>query len=221
MEKKSGTRSKVLNIDDIIIRLTETPFGQDKPCAIKEGEVEGICSMAKNIMLEQPVLLELEAPVQICGDIHGQFADLLNVFRIFGSPEKKNYLFLGDYVDRGKQSLECILLLLAYKIRYPQTFFLLRGNHESTELNKLYGFFDECKRRLSLRAWKVITDTFNCLPIAAVVGERIFCVHGGLSPQMKTLNSLNAIRRPMEILDNKMVSDLLWSDPKTTIEGWS
>ena len=143
------------------------------------------------------MLLEIEAPVQICGDTHGQYQDLLSIFNHFGSPKSKNYLFLGDYVDRGKQSLECILLLLSFKVRYPNTFFLLRGNHESTELNKLYGFFDECKRRLSLRAWKAITDTFNCMPVAAVVGDRIFCVHGGLSPQIKDLAMLNNIRRPL------------------------
>lgn len=97
--------TKVLNIDDIIIRLTETPYRQDKFCAVRENEVEGICSMARCILQEQPMLLELEAPVQICGDTHGQFQDLLSIFRIFGSPAQKNYLFLGDYVDRGKQSL--------------------------------------------------------------------------------------------------------------------
>ena len=105
MKDKSSRKGKILNIDDIILRLTETPFAHDKTCVIKEGEVEGLCAMAKQIMLEQPMLLELEAPVQICGDIHGQFSDLLTIFKIFGSPAKKNYLFLGDYVDRGKQSL--------------------------------------------------------------------------------------------------------------------
>ena len=88
------------------------------------------------------MLLELDAPIQVCGDTHGQFSDLLNIFRIYDQPDKQNYLFLGDYVDRGKQSLECICLLMAYKIKYPENFFFLRGNHESSELNKLYGFYD-------------------------------------------------------------------------------
>ncbi len=122
-------KTRTLKIDDIIIRLKETPAKQDRFNVLKETEVEGLCSMARCVLQEQPMLVELEAPVQICGDIHGQYQDLLTIFRIFGSPEEKNYLFLGDYVDRGKQSLECILLLLAYKIKYPQSFFLLRGNH--------------------------------------------------------------------------------------------
>jgi serine/threonine-protein phosphatase PP1 catalytic subunit len=94
--------------------------------------VEGLCVMIKSIMIEQPMLLELEAPIQICGDTHGQFTDLLTIFKLFGTPDKRNYLFLGDYVDRGKQSLECICLLMAYKIKYPNNFFMLRGNHESS-----------------------------------------------------------------------------------------
>ena len=126
--KETQTRRKNINIDDIIIKLTETTFNE-RSFALREYEVEGLSVMMKNILIEQPMLLELEAPIQICGDTHGQFKDLLTIFKLFGSPEKRNYLFLGDYVDRGKQSLECICLLTAYKIKYPNNFFLLRGNH--------------------------------------------------------------------------------------------
>ena len=167
------------------------------------------------------MLLELKSPIRVCGDIHGQYKDLLKVFQIFGKPSQRSYLFLGDYVDRGKQSLECICLLMAYKIKYPNNFFLLRGNHESSELNKLYGFYDECKRRLSIKIWKLIAQTFNYFPIAAIIEQRIFCVHGGLSPLIKSLASLNKIARPIEPQTNKVVSDMLWSDPRRDLEGWS
>jgi serine/threonine-protein phosphatase PP1 catalytic subunit len=98
----------------------------------------------KDIMAKQPVFLELEAPIIVMGDIHGQYFDLLRLFETGGYPPKSNYLLLGDYVDRGKQSIETISLLMAYKIKYPENFFLLRGNHESDAVNRLYGFYDEC-----------------------------------------------------------------------------
>ncbi|RZC76005.1 hypothetical protein C5167_001282 [Papaver somniferum] len=102
-----------------------------------------------------------------------------------------NYLFLGDYVDRGRQSLETICLLLAYKIKYPENFFLLRGNHECASINRIYGFYDECKRRFNVRLWKTFTDCFNCLPVSAVIDDKILCMHGGISPD---LNNLDQIR---------------------------
>ncbi|MBA0738440.1 hypothetical protein Gogos_011793, partial [Gossypium gossypioides] len=154
------------------------------------------------------------------GDIHGQYSDLLRLFEYGGFPPKANYLFLGDYVDSGKQSIEAICLLLAYKIKVPGNFFLLRGNHESASIKRIYGFYDERKRRFSVRLWKVFTDCFNCLPVSAVVDKTILCMHGGLSPDMKSLDQIRAIERPKDVPDQGLLCDLLWADPYREISGW-
>ena len=101
-----------------------------------------------------------------------------------------SFLFLGDYVDRGKNSLETIILLLAYKVKFKENFFLLRGNHECGQINRIYGFYDECKRRYSIRIWKEFQDVFNCMPIAALIDDKILCMHGGLSPELVAVNQL-------------------------------
>jgi serine/threonine-protein phosphatase PP1 catalytic subunit len=154
------------------------------------------------------------------GDLHGQYFDLLRLFEYGGFPPDSNYLFLGDYVDRGKQSLETICLLLAYKIKYPENFFLLRGNHECASINRIYGFYDECKRRYSIKLWKTFTDCFNCLPVAAVVDEKILCMHGGLSPDLQQLSQIQRIMRPTDVPDQGLLCDLLWSDPDKDVQGW-
>ena len=154
------------------------------------------------------------------GDLHGQYFDLLRLFEYGGFPPESNYLFLGDYVDRGKQSLETICLLLAYKIKYPENFFLLRGNHECASINRIYGFYDECKRRYSIKLWKTFTDCFNCLPVSAVVDEKIICMHGGLSPDLQKLEQISRIMRPTDVPDQGLLCDLLWSDPDKEVTGW-
>ena len=172
------------------------------------------------IFLAQPCLLELEAPLKVCGDVHGQYSDLLRLFEYGGFPPEANYLFLGDYVDRGKQGLEVICLLLAYKVKYPENFFLLRGNHECNAISRIYGFYDECKRRYNIKLWRVFCDVFNCLPFAAIVDEKIFCIHGGPSPELKDLQQIVQIKRPTDIPDMGMLCDFLWSDPEADITGW-
>merc|ERR1712095_16721 len=133
---------------------------------------------------------------------------------------KSRDLFLRDYVDRGKQSLKTICLLLAYKIKYPENFFLLRGNHECASINRIYGFYDECKRRYNIKLWKTFTDCFNCLPIAAIVDEKIFCCHGGLSPDLQSMEQIRRIMRPTDVPDTGLLCDLLWADPDKDVQGW-
>ena len=151
--------------------------------------------------------------LRFAGDLHGQYFDLLRLFEYGGFPPDSNYLFLGDYVDRGKQSLETICLLLAYKIKYPENFFLLRGNHECASINRIYGFYDECKRRYSIKLWKQFQELFNALPLAALVEAKIFCIHGGLSPDMESPDDLKRVARPVDVPDTGLLCDTLWSDP--------
>lgn len=187
---------------------------------LTEKEVTYLVMASRQIFMSQPMLLEINAPLKICGDIHGQYSDLLRLFDLGEYPPESNYLFLGDYVDRGEQSLETVSLLLAYKLLFPNTFFLLRGNHESSNINRIYGFFDECKRRFSIKLWKLFTDTFNCMPVAAVVEKRILCMHGGLSPELQNLDQIRYILRPSDVPDSGLICDLLWSDPSETSDGW-
>ncbi|RAH80814.1 Metallo-dependent phosphatase [Aspergillus japonicus CBS 114.51] len=186
-----------------------------------ESEIAYLCRTAREVFISQPILLELEAPIKICGDIHGQYYDLLRLFEHGSYPPEANYLFLGDYVDRGKQSIECICLLLAYKIKCPENFFILRENHECASINRIYGFYDECKRRYSVRVWKTFIDCFDCLPIAAIVDDKIFCTHSGLSPGLNSMEQIRRIMRPTDIPDCGLLCDLLWADPDKDTTGWS
>ncbi|XP_030470785.1 serine/threonine-protein phosphatase PP1 isozyme 3-like isoform X1 [Syzygium oleosum] len=207
-------------LNSIIDRLLSVRGKPGKQVQLKEEEIKQLCFVSRDVFLSQPNLLELEAPVKVCGDIHGQYNDLLRIFEFSGFPPRSNYLFLGDYVDRGKQSLETICLLLAYKIKYPENFFLLRGNHECASVNRIYGFYDECKRRFNVRLWKMFTDCFNCLPVAALIDEKILCMHGGLSPDLNDLNQIRRLPRPTDVPEKGLLCDLLWSDPSNDIQGW-
>jgi len=191
-----------------------------KEVKLREEAIRNLCFKARSILTNQPILLELEAPIKIVGDIHGQYYDLLRLFEYGGFPPEANYLFLGDYVDRGKQSLETICLLLGYKIKFQENFFILRGNHECASINRIYGFYDECKRRFSIKLWKTFTDCFNCLPVAALIDEKIFCMHGGLSPELKSFEQVRRFLRPTDVPDTGLLCDLLWSDPEQKITGW-
>ncbi|QLQ79744.1 hypothetical protein HG537_0C03930 [Torulaspora globosa] len=213
-----------LDIDDAIeklLKIGETRYYKSRDFPFSSWEIQLICYHAREIFLNQPSLLRLQAPIKVVGDIHGQFSDLLRILKLSGVPAETNYLFLGDYVDRGKQSLETILLLFCYKIKYRDNFFMLRGNHESANVTKMYGFFDECKRRTSSKTWKMFIDVFNTLPFAAIIQDRIFCVHGGISPELKSLRQIENIVRPTDIPDEGLITDILWSDPDSTVSDWS
>ncbi|CAO3643361.1 unnamed protein product [Cunninghamella blakesleeana] len=217
-----STTLTTAQVDDYIQRLLEVGYGPKVPkqLCLKTSEVNAICRAAMEIFLSQPSLLELSPPVKIVGDTHGQYTDLIRLFEMGGFPPSSNYLFLGDYVDRGKQSLENFLLLLCFKIKWKENFFLLRGNHESGSVTRVYGFYDECKRRSSVKVWKSFVDVFNTMPIAGLVAGKIFCVHGGLSPSLHSLDDIRRIQRPTDVPDYGLLNDLLWSDPSDTVDVW-
>ena len=146
------------------------------------------------------------------------------MFRLFhcgGFPPDSQYLFLGDYIDRGLHGIECFCLLSCYKIKFPDRIYLLRGNHESGPISRIYGFYDEVRRRYSPKLWKQFIDVFNILPLAALIDEKIFCVHAGLSPELITPQTVNTIKRPQEVPDEGLLCDILWSDPELGISGWA
>ncbi len=167
--------------DNLNVNLYQDILEQGKILSIPQ--LEHLLKIVKEILSREANMPNVPAPVTIVGDIHGQFYDLLEIFKICGSAPDTNFLFLGDYVDRGNNSLECFCYVLILKVKYRNRITLLRGNHESTEINKIYGFYDECfKKYNDERVWKMFSDIFMFLPLAALVENKIFCLHGGLSP---------------------------------------
>ena len=160
------------------------------------------------------------SPITIVGDIHGQFYDLKELLRVGGDVPDTNYLFMGDFVDRGFYSVETFLLLLAIKARYPDRVQLIRGNHESRQITQVYGFYDECLRKYgSVNVWRYCTDVFDYLTLSALVEGKVLTVHGGLSPSINNLDQIRTIDRKQEVPHDGAMCDLLWSDPED-IDGW-
>uniref|UniRef100_A0A9J7XXB8 Serine/threonine-protein phosphatase n=1 Tax=Cyprinus carpio carpio TaxID=630221 RepID=A0A9J7XXB8_CYPCA len=185
---------------------------------IKENEVKALCAKAREILVEESNVQRVDSPVTVCGDIHGQFYDLKELFRVGGEVPETNYLFMGDFVDRGFYSVETFLLLLALKVRYPDRITLIRGNHESRQITQVYGFYDECLRKYgSVTVWRYCTEIFDYLSLSAIVDGKIFCVHGGLSPSIQTLDQIRTIDRKQEVPHDGPMCDLLWSDPEGVV----
>ncbi|KAK6141919.1 hypothetical protein DH2020_024340 [Rehmannia glutinosa] len=169
------------------------------------NEIADLCDSAERIFASEPSVLQLKAPIKIFGDLHGQFGDLMRLFDEYGSPSTAgdiayiDYLFLGDYVDRGQHSMETITLLLALKVEHPHQVHLIRGNHEAADINALFGFRIECIERMGERdgiwAWHRINRLFNWLPLAALIEKKIICMHGGIGRSINHVEQIENIQR--------------------------
>eukprot|EP00437_Effrenium_voratum_P027002 CAMPEP_0181412922 /NCGR_PEP_ID=MMETSP1110-20121109/8685_1 /TAXON_ID=174948 /ORGANISM="Symbiodinium sp., Strain CCMP421" /LENGTH=564 /DNA_ID=CAMNT_0023535677 /DNA_START=236 /DNA_END=1926 /DNA_ORIENTATION=- len=193
---------------------------QQRILPAKEDAAE-VLMRAAELQQQQPTLVKLQVPVgatlHVVGDLHGQFWDLLHILQICGDPSPQNqYLFNGDFVDRGQYSVEVALLLLSLKVAHPMAVHLNRGNHEAARMNALYGFMQETEQKYNIEIFRLFTEAFKNLPLATVVNDSVFVVHGGLSSKdgvlLRDIAALDRRREPDEAAEQLML-DLLWSDP--------
>ena len=228
MQERSPEEGKSLSLE-IIDKLQRLRDHFNPRLDLTSTEITSLCQETRTILLSEPSLLRPTGSLVIAGDIHGQWTDLRTIFTRFGYPPSRRYLFLGDYVDRGYRGIEVLLMLFALKCAYPEHIYLLRGNHECPRVNRDYGFLEECRRRLGLQTYlpvyEAFVSVFSALPLAALVNQRVFCVHGGLSPHLHDLDQITAVRRPGGIPDHGLVHDLLWTDPaedgdELDADGW-
>ncbi|CEF63106.1 Serine/threonine-protein phosphatase PP1-beta catalytic subunit [Strongyloides ratti] len=208
-------------LDSIINRLqglynTNTMINN----VISFEEVISLIYFSIKPIMADGTLIEIDGPVKIFGDIHGQYQNFHQLLDITGRVPTIKALFLGDYVDRGPQSLEVICYLLALKCRYPDKCYLIRGNHETPSVNRIYGFYNECGLKYNIGMWWDFQSLFNRLPMAALVSKRIFCMHGGLSPELTNFDTIRSTIRPVEPPESGYLTDLIWSDPTNKGDGW-
>jgi serine/threonine-protein phosphatase PPG1 len=185
-------------------------------------EIKYIMQKAIEILSNEKNVIYISSSITVVGDIHGQFNDLKELFDTGGKVPDTNYLFLGDYVDRGFQSLEVMILLTLMKIKYPNRVYLLRGNHESRQTNQNYGFHVECLKKYnqSSTVWLYINEMFDYLPLAAVIDNKLFCIHGGLSPSIQKIEDIKVLERCKDIPTEGPMADLVWSDPDENTDGF-
>jgi diadenosine tetraphosphatase ApaH/serine/threonine PP2A family protein phosphatase len=182
--------------------------------AVSESAALSLLQRFISIVAPEPNILQLTSPITVCGDIHGQLFDLFNLFEASGFSETKKYVFMGDYVDRGHQSILTFLYLAFLKVKFPNNIFLLRGNHESRSVNSQYGLYFETENIYGhYGMWALLNEVFDYLPCCAIVDNEIFCVHGGLSPQAISKDKIWLIPRPCDLDTNALFVDLTWSDP--------
>lgn len=184
-----------------------------------KDDAKKLIMAASRFMEAEPNLLYLEDPLTIVGDIHGQFFDVKEIFRLGGNPATTKYLFLGDYVDRGAYGIEVLLAIYALKINFPNTIFLLRGNHECRQMTAFHDFRDECIRKYDQEVYELIMQSFDKMPIGCIINGQFLAVHGGISPELQTALDINKLDRFKEPPQYGAICDLLWSDPVDSETG--
>uniref|UniRef100_A0A0K0F9K4 Serine/threonine-protein phosphatase n=1 Tax=Strongyloides venezuelensis TaxID=75913 RepID=A0A0K0F9K4_STRVS len=219
--KDSVKEPLTLNVRELIKKHAK--FSKELAVFYYLEEVEYILSKMIDVFKPLNTLLEIQTPVIVCGDIHGQFNDLLLIFRRFGVPGDTTYLFLGDYIDRGNNSMEVINFLFLLKLHKPNNIHLLRGNHELQHINKVYGFYEEVTERfpnidVAEDIYSKYNEIFKYMPLAALISNKILCMHGGISNKINDLNEIRNIPRPLTAVDG-IACDLLWADPDDEING--
>ena len=184
----------------------------------KEGKISkkdllSLLSKFTSIVKKENNILKIQDPVTIVGDIHGQYYDLLKILEVGGNPEQTKYIFLGDYVDRGSFSIEVWVLLIALKINFPESIIMLRGNHESRQMTSFFNFLTECKLKYDEEVYEKIMTAFDSLPLGAIINDKFFAVHGGISPYLNKLSEIYSVSRFIETPKDGALCDFLWSDP--------
>ncbi|EUD66567.1 protein phosphatase 3, catalytic subunit [Plasmodium inui San Antonio 1] len=184
----------------------------------KEGRIRkedclDIIKKVIDIVSNEPNLLRLQDPITIVGDIHGQYYDFLKLLEVGGNPDNTQFLFLGDYVDRGSFSIEVLLHLYALKINFPNKIWLIRGNHECRQMTSFFNFRDECEYKYDMVVYYAFMESFDTLPLSAVINGKFLAVHGGLSPQLVLLNQICSFTRFQEPPRSGIFCDILWADP--------
>ena len=188
-----------------------------------QSEIKQLCLLSLDLFDRQETVLYINQPVVIVGDVHGSLEDLARLIKHFGKPPDTKYLFLGDYVDRGDFSVPVLTYLLAIACKYPDSVYLIRGNHEFSHINRVYGFYEEILATgESELTWEYFQEVFYYMPLAAVLYDSIFCVHGGLSPSLVQIRRLEMVDRPVpNYFNDPVIADIVWSDPSDDIEEFS
>ena len=207
--------SEIENLDELINKIYNNELPSNK-------EFNKIYLKAKEILNQRKNIAILNTPLIICGCINAHFEELKDIFKICGDISENKYLFLGDYVGRGWNGLSTFMLLILYLIKYPNNITLLRGNHDSRTMSIMYGLYDECLKKIEIKEeaediYNKINELFDLLQLAAVIDNKYFCVHGGLSHELKKIEILNSIERKKEIPEKGIITDLIWSDPKEEV----